>query len=431
MERDIVKDLIKWKESKDRKPLILLGARQVGKTYVLNQFGKENYENVAYINCDNNLQVSNLFEDYNMERIILSIGAITGETIKPGKTLIILDEIQEQNKRLASLKYFCENASEYHVAVAGSLLGVTMHNGESFPVGKVNMMHMYPLSFKEFLWAKGKQNLSVLIDEKRWDVLKVVKPQLIQALREYYYIGGMPEVVKSYLESNDLKKVREKQLDILNAYEMDISKHVSTQDVVRIQQVWRSIPSQLAKENKKFIYGVLKKGGRAKEYETAIQWLVDAGLVYKISRVNKVSVPLANYEDLAAFKLYVLDCGLLGAMNNTPASMLLTQSDMGESKGGFTENYVCGQLLSSGQKSLYYYSKENSRQELDFVCQNDEIIYPIEVKAEENLRSKSLRTFVDENKGMRGLRFSMADYIEQDWVTNVPLYAVSQYFESI
>ena len=432
MERFIMQDLIAWKNREDRKPLILLGARQVGKTYILKEFGQREFENVAYINCDNNAMVKDLFAtDYNIERILLTIGAITGVNIQAGKTLIIMDEIQELHRGLASLKYFCEEAREYHVAVAGSLLGLTLHQGESYPVGKVNTLEMFPMTYEEFLLARGfKQRVDVLLSGM-WDVVNSLRTLYIQHLREYYLVGGMPEAVKKFIDTNDANAVREVQKEILYAYEKDISKHAPDEQVVRINQVWNSIPSQLAKENKKFIYGVVKQGARAKDYELAIQWLIDAGLIYKISRVKTIGMPLKIHEDISAFKLYLLDCGLLGAMSNTPPALLLLPNNDNSGKGDFTENFICCQLESLRNIPIYYYSKENSQLEIDFVIQIDTNIIPLEVKAEENLQAKSLKVILANNPGMYGLRFSMSDYREQENITNVPLYGARGYLVNV
>ena len=428
MERFVMQDLIAWKNKKDRKPLILLGARQVGKTYILKEFGRREYENFAYVNCDNNAMVKDLFApDYNIERIILTIGAITGINIQPGKTLIIMDEIQELRRGLASLKYFCENAPDYHVVVAGSLLGLTLHQGESYPVGKVNTIEMYPMTYGEFLWARGFKQRLDLLRSGMWDVVKSLRTIYVQHLREYYLVGGMPEAVKKFIETNDANAVREVQKEIVRAYEKDISKHAPTEQVVRINQVWNSIPSQLAKENKKFIYGVVKPGARAKDYELAIQWLIDAGLVYKISRVNTLGLPLKIHEDISAFKLYLLDCGLLGAMSDTPPALLLLPNKENTGKGDFTENFVCCEMETLRDIPIYYYSKDNSQLELDFVIQVDTQVVPVEVKAEENLQAKSLKVTLANNPGMRGLRFSMSDYREQEGITNVPLYGARDF----
>ncbi|CCZ10999.1 aTPase [Prevotella sp. CAG:1092] len=432
MERFIMQDLIAWKNREDRKPLILLGARQVGKTYILKEFGQREFENVAYINCDNNAMVKDLFAtDYNIERILLTIGAITGVNIQAGKTLIIMDEIQELHRGFASLKYFCEEAREYHVAVAGSLLGLTLHQGESYPVGKVNTLEMFPMTYEEFLLARGFKQRVDLLQSGMWDVVNSLRTLYIQHLREYYLVGGMPEAVKKFIDTNDANAVREVQKEILHAYEKDISKHAPDEQVVRINQVWNSIPSQLAKENKKFIYGVVKQGARAKDYELAIQWLIDAGLIYKISRVKTIGMPLKIHEDISAFKLYLLDCGLLGAMSNTPPALLLLPNNDNSGKGDFTENFICCQLESLRNIPIYYYSKENSQLEIDFVIQIDTNIIPLEVKAEENLQAKSLKVILANNPGMYGLRFSMSDYREQENITNVPLYGARGYLVNV
>lgn len=429
MYRNITNALVEWKNKTNRKPLILAGARQVGKTYILKKFGDQEFQNVAYINCDDNERVKDLFsQDYDMRRIILAIGAITQQNIEAGKTLIILDEIQELRRGLPALKYFCENAPQYHVAVAGSLLGIAMHHGESFPVGKVDILHIYPMTYDEFLLAKGKEQMVEILKSKDWATIKLLRTEYIKALREYYFVGGMPEAVLEFINTNDAIKVREVQNNILYTYQKDISKHVPTSESNRINMVWHSMPSQLVKENKKFLYGVAKPGGRAKDFEVAIQWLMDAGLVYKSERVTEPKMPLKFYVDISSFKLFVLDCGLLGAMSETPPEiMLVANKGMDEYKGAFIENYVMSQLVATRNTSVFYYSN-NAKLEIDFLIQNGTDIVPVEAKAEENLRSKSLSTFVASHPGMHGLRFSMSDYREQDWMTNVPLYAISCYF---
>ena len=426
MERTIIKQLKSWKDSPMRKPLILSGARQVGKTYILKEFGRQEYEHVAYINCDGNSEIANIFaEDYDMQRVLVVIGAISKKPIIPGKTLIILDEIQELRKGITSLKYFCENAPEYHVAVAGSLLGVAVHQGESAPVGKVDIIRLYPMSFDEFLMAKGEEQLLDILKKKDWKTLTMLHDKFTKILREYYFVGGMPEAVKTYIETNDANKVRQVQNNIIIIYRSDMSKHVNANEAARISMVWQSIPSQLAKENKKFVYGAVGSGARAKDFEMAIQWLVDAGLVYRISRVREPGMPLKFYEDVNAFKLFLLDVGLLGALSEMePAQMLISNNAMTESKGAFTENYVLTQLVCQQDVFTYYYSREDSRLEIDFLVQYRGKIIPIEVKAEENLRSKSLRTFIDSHLDLKGVRFSMSPYKDQDWMKNIPLYGV-------
>lgn len=391
----------------------------------MKEFGAREYSEVVYINCDDNNDMQNMFVDYDVDRIIRSMSAISGVSIRPSTTLLILDEIQEVERGLASLKYFCEKAPEYHVAVAGSLLGITLHEGTSFPVGKVDMLYMYPMDFEEFLLAMGKEQLVELLRNNSWAALTPLRGMLTELLRQYYFVGGMPEAVKTYVERGDIWEVRSIHSKIIDAYRNDMSKHVPKQQVQRINMVWNSIPSQLARDNKKFIYGALRKGARANDFEIAIQWLVDSGLVHKVHRISKPVVPLKFYEDMASFKLFLLDCGLLGALSETPPEQILIGDNVFEEyKGAFTENYVLQQLKSLPRTFVYYYSNDNSTLEIDFVVQHEAHVIPIEVKAEENLRAKSLRQFVTDNSGLHGVRFSMSDYREQDWLTNVPLWAV-------
>lgn len=395
----------------------------------MKEFGAHEYSEVVYINCDDNNDMQNMFVDYDVDRIIRSLSAISGVSIKPSTTLLILDEIQEVERGLASLKYFCEKAPEYHVAVAGSLLGITLHEGTSFPVGKVDMLYMYPMDFEEFLLAMGKEQLVELLRSNSWTALTPLRGMLTELLRQYYFVGGMPEAVKAYVERGDIWEVRSIHSKIIDAYRNDMSKHAPKQQVQRINMVWNSIPSQLARDNKKFIYGALRKGARANDFEIAIQWLVDSGLVHKVHRISKPVVPLKFYEDMSSFKLFLLDCGLLGALSETPPEQILIGDNVFEEyKGAFTENYVLQQLKSLPRTFVYYYSNDNSTLEIDFVVQHDTHIIPIEVKAEENLRAKSLRQFVIDNPGLHGVRFSMSDYREQDWLTNVPLWAVKWAF---
>lgn len=395
----------------------------------MKEFGACEYSEVVYINCDDNNDMQNMFVDYDVDRIIRSLSAISGVSIKPSTTLLILDEIQEVERGLASLKYFCEKAPEYHVAVAGSLLGITLHEGTSFPVGKVDMLYMYPMDFEEFLLAMGKEQLVELLRSNSWTALTPLRGMLTELLRQYYFVGGMPEAVKAYVERGDIWEVRSIHSKIIDAYRNDMSKHAPKQQVQRINMVWNSIPSQLARDNKKFIYGALRKGARANDFEIAIQWLVDSGLVHKVHRISKPVVPLKFYEDMSSFKLFLLDCGLLGALSETPPEQILIGDNVFEEyKGAFTENYVLQQLKSLPRTFVYYYSNDNSTLEIDFVVQHDTYIIPIEVKAEENLRAKSLRQFVTDNPGLHGVRFSMSDYREQDWLTNVPLWAVKWAF---
>lgn len=430
MQREIYDRLVEWKNSENRKPLILDGARQVGKTWILNKFGKDEYKNVAYINCDKVAVMKTIFSDFDTDRLIRLFSAITNEPIQPTKTLIILDEIQEAPFGLTALKYFCEEANEYHIVVAGSLLGLQLHSGTGFPVGKVDVMRMYPMSFSEFLLASGNKMLIEQLNGHRWEELSVLSDKFKDLLRQYYYVGGMPEVVNTYFVTNNLQEVRRIQKRILADYEADFSKHIPSTAITKVQMLWNSIPSQLAKENKKFIYGAIKKGARAKDFEDAIQWLMSAGLIYKVIRVNKIERPLKYYEDVSAFKIFLLDLGLLGAKVDVTASEILTgENYFSEYKGAFTEQFVAGELISAGY-DIYYYSKETSSLEIDFIVQKNDV-YTIEVKAEENLKSKSLKTVYEGNNRLKPCRFSMANYREQDWLVNVPLYFAREWMDSI
>ena len=431
IERTANSQLLAWKNNPHHKPLILNGARQVGKTWLLKHFGEKEYKNVAYVNCDRSPQMEMILrEGFDMSRIIRNISAMTNVDIRPHETLIILDEIQSIPKGLSSLKYFCEDAPDYDVAVAGSLLGLQLHRGESFPVGKVDMLKLYPMTFGEFLLAKGEKVKKEALDNKEYETMSAVSPLYVELLRQYYFTGGMPAAVSAFIEGQPLHTVRQIQKDILNDYIRDFSKHAPGNEVPRINLVWNSIPSQLGKENRKFIYGMLKKGARAKEFELAIQWLVDCGLVYKIPRTAKVAMPVRFYEDFSAFKLYLLDVGLFGAMVNAPASEILIGSNIfSEYKGTFTELYVLQQMVTVRDLDIYYYSTDDSRTEIDFVVQHEGKVTPVEVKAEENLRAKSLRQVVTNNPSLHGLRFSMSDYRREDWLDNVPLYGVESYFE--
>lgn len=426
MKRRIWNKLLAWKVKERRKPLIISGARQVGKTWLMQEFGRKEFRNVIYLNCDDESRAKAMFEpDFDIDRILLQLQAITHTKAVAGETLIILDEIQEVPRGLASLKYFCEKAPEYHVMVAGSLLGIALHEGTSFPVGKVDMVHLYPMDFMEFLSANGFDDWAEAIKQKRWDVLDAIHDKLIECLRQYYFVGGMPEVVGEYVHNHDLEQVRYLQGVILDAYRNDVSKHAPSAHIPRINMVLRSIPSQLAKENKKFVYGTLRKGARASEFELAIQWLMDCGLVYKVSRISEVRLPLSFYEDMAAFKLFFVDCGLLGAIANTPADqMLIGNNIFKDFKGAFTEQYVMQQLVASGITDSVYYWTSGATAEVDFVVQQGNRAIPIEVKAENNVKAKSMKLLVGSTEGLRGIRFSMLPYRNQGWIENIPLYAV-------
>lgn len=434
MKRDIYKQLVDWKESKKRKPLMLYGARQVGKTYILKEFGRNEFENMIYINCYKNAPIKTLFsEDMNVNRILLGLSALSGEEILPKKTFIFLDEVQEIPEVVTSLKYFCEDAPEIIIAVAGSLLGVMNMEGCPFPTGKVNILHLYPMTYTEFLEALDESiKLRILYDKSQESTVNSLMPQYTEILRQYYFVGGMPEAVAEFIETKNPESVRQIQNDIILAYETDIAKHAG-KDTQKARMVFQSIPSQLARENKKFIFGAIKKGARAGEYENAIQWLVDAGLIYKVNRLKKVSIPLNFYIEKDAFKLFVLDVGLLGAMAQVPPSlMLIGNTVFTEFKGAFTENYVLTQIVANKNTTVGYFAKDNSTIEIDFIVQAGDKILPIEVKAEENVKSKSLRQFVtidNAGTGMHGYRFSMKGYDNQDWMSNIPLFAVTPFIK--
>ena len=431
MERFIYKELIAWKNSKKRKPLILEGARQVGKTWILKEFGKKEYSKLAYINCDNNTQMNLLFSDFDTSRLIRGFSAISGVTITPDDTLIVLDEVQEVPLAITALKYFQEDAPDYHIAVAGSFLGILLHGGTGFPVGKVDSLTLYPLSFSEFMLANNKKHLLDALRDYKFNELNAILPQYIELLRQYYFTGGMPEVVASYVETQDLIKVRRLQKEIIRGYEKDFSKHVPEREVMKMYAVWNSIPSQLAKENKKFIYGAIRKGARAKDYETAIEWLKKMGLIHKITRVRKVEKPAKFYEDIDCFKLFIVDLGILGAMVDAPANEILIGDEIFSSyKGSFTEQYVAQQFYSSGGENLYYYSNENSTSEIDFVA-DFRHIYPLEVKAGINVKAKSLSTVLKQNSELKGIRFSMAPYKEQENIINIPLPFAEEYLKML
>lgn len=428
MYRIAIEKLYKWKNSKRRKPLIIEGARQVGKTWLMKEFGEQAYADTVYINFDSNSRMADLFSaDLDTDRLIMGLELYAGRKINPENTLLIFDEVQEVPRALASLKYFYENAPQYHIVCAGSLLGIALHQGTSFPVGKVDFLKLYPLSFSEFLMATGNERFAELLKKQDYEMITSFKQTYIDALKHYYFVGGMPEAVQSFAESKDFNEVRAIQKRILAAYEQDFSKHVPNEIVPKIRMLWNSIPSQLARENKKFIYGLVREGGRAREYETAIMWLSDCGLVHKVSRVNAAGIPLKAYEDLKAFKLFIVDVGLLGCMTGLRQRTLLDGDDLFvEFKGALTEQYVCQQLKTIEDLGVYYYTNDRGSCEIDFVVDTGEQIVPIEVKAETNLRAKSLKTYRERFEPELSVRTSMADYKKEDWLLNLPLYAIEQ-----
>ena len=426
MYRVAIEKLLCWKDNKRRKPLIIEGARQVGKTWLMKEFGKQAYADTVYINFDSNSRMAELFaSDLNTDRLIMGLELYVGHKIDPDSTLIIFDEVQEVPRALTSLKYFNENAPQYHIVCAGSLPGIALHQGTSFPVGKVDFLKLYPLSFKEFLMATGKKQFADLLLKNDFQMITGFKDVYIDALKQYYFVGGMPEVVQSFGENNDFNEVREIQGRILGAYEQDFSKHAPNEIVPRIRMLWNSIPSQLAKENKKFIYGLIREGARAKEYETAIMWLSDCGLIHKVSRINTAGVPLRAYEDLKAFKLFLVDVGLLGCMAGLGQHALLDGNDLFvEFKGALTEQYVCQQLKTLENMGIYYYTNERNSCEVDFVIETGGLIVPLEAKAEVNLKAKSLKSYQEKFAPKVSVRTSMSSFKIEETLVNLPLYAI-------
>lgn len=428
MYRYTIKKLNEWKLYNNRKPLVFLGARQVGKTYLLQEFGKTFYKQLAYVNFEHPNAPKNLFEvDFDADRIITVLNAYCNLKINADDTLIVFDELQEVPKGITALKYFCEDAPEYHIIGAGSLLGVNIHPKTSFPVGKVDFMRLCPMSFYEFLIALGETGMAELLEKKDLNNLNFFKKKLINYLRYYLFVGGMPEAVKDFIENRDWQNVRRIQNQIITSYRNDFSKHAPMEILPRINMVWDSMPAQLSKENKKFIYGVIKKGARAKNFELAIQWLTDAGLLHKVHSTSKPALPLVAYQDLSAFKLFHNDVGLLGAMSRLNAKTIADGNAIfSEFKGALAEQYVFQQLIQNETLSIYYHTFDNSKYELDFLVQteNDEII-PIEVKAGNNLKSNSFRLFCQKNKPQTAIRTSLSDFKEESWMTNIPLFGIN------
>lgn len=427
MYRSAIKKLKEWKNKEDRKPMILMGARQVGKTWIMKEFGKNEYAKVAYISFYNNERMNDVFDmDFDINRIIMNLNIESGVSITPNDTLIILDEIQNAPKALESLKYFCEDANEYHVIAAGSLLGVAVHENVSFPVGKVDMLDLYPFSFREFLLAMDEKSLVMALDSKDFSIIDNFSDKFLFWLKNYYYIGGMPAVVDSFRRNKDYVKTRQIQKDILRQYEQDFGKHADAKNLPRIRMVWQSIPIQLAKENKKFFFGQIKKGARSSDFEIAIQWLMDSGLIYKVNRVNEPHMPLKAYINMSAYKLFILDIGLLGALSDLPAKIILEKDEIFvEFKGAFTEQYVLQQLICDTQYTPYYYGTDKSTFEQDFMIQMEDMIVPIEVKAEGNVYSQSLKVYCEKYHPKKAVRFSTLKYMDQGWMVNIPLYAIS------
>lgn len=426
MYRDAMNDLHKWKSKKNKKPLIIRGARQVGKTWLMREFGNSSYDEMVYINFDNNTQMKELFSvDMNIERIITGLELYTGHKINPLNTVLIFDEIQEVPQALSALKYFNEIAPEYQIICAGSLLGVALHSGTSFPVGKVEFLDLYPLSFSEFMRAMGRNQFIGLLEKQDFGMATTFRQEYINLLKHYYYVGGMPEAVKAFADNRDFNEAREIQQRILDAYEQDFSKHAPNETVPRIRMLWNSIPGQLTKENKKFVYGIIKEGARAKDYEMALMWLADCGLVHKVHRATSPNIPLKAYEDFKAFKLFLVDVGLLSCMVRLNQRSLVDGNRLfQEFKGSLTEQYVLQQLKTIKGIETYYWTNARGGAEIDFLIDNGTDVIPIEVKAETNLKSKSLKTFCEKFKPKISIRTSMSDYKQEDWLLNLPLWAV-------
>lgn len=428
MYRTAMENLQKWKAKKKRKPLIIRGARQVGKTWLMKKFGAENYDQIVYINFDHNERMKKLFEgSLEIERLVTGLELYAGHKINSASTLLIFDEVQEVPQALSSLKYFCEDAPQYQIICAGSLLGVALHQGTSFPVGKVEFLDLYPLSYFEFLMAMGKKQHVELLQKNDFDMASTFRQDYVDLLKYYYYVGGMPEAVQAFADNRDFNEVREIQQRILDAYEQDFSKHAPYEVVPRIRMLWNSIPAQLAKENKKFIYGLIKEGARAKEYELAMLWLTDCGLVHKVQRVTAPGLPLKAYEDLKAFKLFLADVGLLSCMTGLRQDVLLDGNKLfKEFKGALTEQYVLQQLKTVRELNIYYWTNERGMAEVDFVVDNGCDVIPIEVKAETNLQAKSLKSYREKFQPKLSVRTSMSDYKRQDWLLNLPLWAIGE-----
>lgn len=425
MQRFITEKLINWKNSKDRKPLVLKGARQVGKTYILKEFGSNNYENVAYFNFDHDDGLADLFlNTKNPKRIIEQLSLVNGKKINPKTTLIIFDEIQECPNALNSLKYFCEEANEYHVVCAGSLLGIRLSK-TSFPVGKVDFLNLYPMTFSEFLIADDAKSLVEVMRKTTEinEIPKIFADKLIEKLKIYYIIGGMPEAIYSWINNKDIEKVNKIQKNILDSYESDFSKHTDISEANKISLIWNGIPSQLAKENKKFVYQVIKKGARAREYENALNWLKDAGLITKCYAINKCSFPLKAYYNLSAYKIYMNDIGLLRRMSNLDSRIILEGNRLLEEfKGSFTENYVANVLNYLLDEAPNYYTFD--RNEIDFVIQRNNKIIPIEVKSDKSTNHNSLTKYNTKTNNEVSFRFSLNNLSKDGKIINIPLYFI-------
>ena len=431
MIRDAYQLLLNWKNQTGRKPLIIQGARQVGKTWLMKEFGRNEYSQTAYFNFESTKELQAIFKQgYHTQQILSALNILAGFQIRPGETLIILDEIQACPEAITALKYFQEDSPDYSIFAAGSLLGVAIHQGVSFPVGKVEFMTLHPLSFHEFLNAMGKGDLWNALQKGDTGLVEIFSVQYTGLLKQYYFIGGMPEVVKVFVENMDYSKARAIQENILNAYENDFSKHAPITQLPRIRMVWQSIVGQLAKENSKFIYNVLRSGARAKDFELAIEWLKDAGLIHKVSRINKPGFPIHAYADWSDFKIYLSDIGLLCARGGLTPDILLKDNNLFvEFKGTITEQFVLQQLVCQSLQA-FYWSPESGKSEVDFVIQKDNLIIPIEVKSAENVKSRSLRVYYDKYHPTVCIRTSLAGYQQQEWMQNIPLYGFQHWLST-
>ncbi len=427
MERRAMSALQEWKRSPDRKPLIIRGARQVGKTWLMKEFGAS-YSHCAYVNFENNPRMRRLFDsDFDIERILIGLRVETGQPITPGDCLLVFDEVQEVPKALTALKYFREDAPRYDIIAAGSMLGVALHAETSFPVGKVEFLDLHPMSFPEFLTASGNEGLVKLLAGHDFATAAAFADKLVDLLRQYLLVGGMPEAVRTFLETRDLARVRHVQRQLNEAYEQDFSKHAPHAVVPRIRAVWSSLPAQLSRENRKFVYGLVRRGARAREYELALQWLADCGLVQRVDRVTKPGMPLVAYQDRAAFKLFAVDVGLLCASSGLDIESVLRGNALFEEfKGALTEQYVLQQLIGHVAVRPFYWSADRATAEVDFVVQLGQEIVPIEVKAAENLQAKSLKSFQHTFAPRRAVRTSLSPFREEAWLINLPLYAIHE-----
>ncbi len=428
MERTLIQELQRWKESARRKPLILKGVRQCGKTYLLKEFGRRCFDHTAYFNLEENPALSSVFEkDYDTRRVLFELGIFHGRTLQPNHTLIILDEIQECGRAITAMKYFCENAPEYYIVCAGSLLGIALQKQLSFPVGKVDFLTLYPMGFSEFVRAAEGDMLADLVEQYQMgeSLPSVVSEKLAYLLKQYYITGGMPEVVDTWCRTHSFEEVEAVQQSIINSYELDFAKHAPTKEFPKLTAIWRSIPEQLAKENAKFMFGHVKKGWRAKDLEDALEWLIGAGLVHKVCKVEKPFMPLSSYADESSFKLYLADVGILRRLSRLPCQVILDATPIyREFKGALTENYVLCELLKSGTDAAYYWSSGNTA-EVDFVIQCGAHIVPIEVKAERNVKARSLAEYRKKYDPPYAVKTSMREEISGVEVLNIPLYLIA------